>query len=445
MSSSFLDRFDVHRPALTLVIYNPASASLMTGVNTRQRRRAYPSNTMTTSQSSLGKETPHHLEDDESFITDIQLSKSSSATSRGFFHRIGASGSSWSNMIRDFNPAFHFAMQTSEKKSDNDKDDVRPFPETMPWITGALCEATWSPFPIYSDIDDHSHELLCVPHFLRLCARVKLPQIKSINSLWQRLPMISNSSVNINVGTTKILGQDGDVSKYTKTTNVEDGAMNELDLGITYRNSNHSALEHGRRTLDFVIEGCKSPLLSSAKPSRNKLMKRFPRTDSNHLLLRLGGKRHTETVEYIRGSFRFPNPMKFLKDSSEITVMPSYDFAEGEARCILSSDMSRRTRATLKLDADDTTLTIERAFDGGKIIAPTISLNSGEIMYDYYLNLVNSSIQGTVDPMRGIIVKWTDGDSVGGSCWVTECRVPLGMSSHEKLAADIKVGRRWAI
>jgi hypothetical protein len=348
-------------------------------------------------------------------------------------------------MIRDFNPAFHFAMQTSEKKSDNDNDDVRPFPETMPWITGALCEAMWSPFTIYSDIDDHTHELLSVPHFLRLRARVKLPHITSINSLWQRLPMVSNSSEKINVGTTKILSQNGDAVTYTKKTNVEDGAMNELDLGITYRDSNYSALEHGRRTLDFVIEECKSPLLSSAKPSRNKLMKRFPRTDSNHLLLRLGGKRHTETVEYIRGSFRFPNPMKFFKDSSEIMLMPSYDFIEGEARCILSSDVSRRTRATLKLDADDTSLTIERAFDGGKIIAPTISLNSGEIVYDYYLNLVNSSIRGTVDPMRGIIVKWTDGDSVGGSCWVTECRVPLGMSSHENLAADVKVCRRWAI
>ena len=40
--------------------------------------------------------------------------------------------------------------------------------------------------------------------------------------------------------------------------------------------------------------------------------------------------------------------------------MPSYDFVEGEARCILSSDVSKRTRATLKLVADDTTLTIER-------------------------------------------------------------------------------------
>ena len=408
-SSSFLDRFDVHRPALTL----------MRGVDTRQWRRPRKDNV---AQSSLGiKGISHSLDDEDS-------------SAPGFIQRIGACGSSWSNMMRDFNPAIHFAMQTREKRSNDDNDDVRPFPETMPWITGGLCEVTWSPFPIYCDTD-HTHELLSVPQFLRLFARVKLPQITSMTSMWHRLPMISNS---------RLTSQDGDAVTDTKTTNVRDGALKELDLGITYRDSHYSAIEHGRKTLDIVIEECGSSLPSSAKLSSNVLMKRFPRKDTNHILVRLvGGKRYTDTFDYIRGSFRLSNPMKFLNESSEITVMPSYDFVEGEARCILSTDVSRRTRATLKLDADDTTLTIERVFDGGKIIAPTISLNSGEIVYDYYMNLVNSSIRGTVEPMRGIFVKWTDGDSVGGSCWVTECRVPLGMSSHENLAADIKVGRRW--
>lgn len=459
-SSSFLDRFDVHRPALTLIIHNPTSALLMSGVDTRQRRRLRKDddegttfgissklsalfqigNTMTTSLSSSEKGTSHNLDDEEHFFMDQKYPVSSASHKSKY-------GSSWSNMMRNFNPAIHFAMQTREKKSNNDNDDVRPFPETAPWITGALCEVTWSPFPIYCDID-HTHELLSIPHFLRLCARVKLPPITSMASIWQQLPMPSNSGVNVNVGTTTTASQDGDVTTYTKTTNVGDGVRKELDLGITFRDSHYSALEHDRSTLDFVIRECGSSLPSSAKLSSNVLMKRFPRMDdSKHPLVRLvfGGLRHTDTIDYISGSFRFPNPIKFLKDSSEITVMPSYDFVEGEARCILSSDMSRRTRATLKLDADDTTLTIERVFDGGKIIAPTISLNSGEIVYDYYMNLVNSSIRGNVDPMRSITFKWTDGDSTGGSCWITECRVPLGMSSNEKLAADIRVCRQWVI
>ena len=98
-----------------------------------------------------------------------------------------------------------------------------------------------------------------------------------------------------------------------------------------------------------------------------------------------------------------------------------------------------------------------------KIIAPTISLNSGKIVYDYFVNLdgrrrhdpgdgkkkrVNSSIRAHVDPTRGIILKWTDGivgGGGGGSCWVTECRVPLGTSGPGPLATDVRVGRRWVI
>ena len=67
-----------------------------------------------------------------------------------------------------------------------------------------------------------------------------------------------------------------------------------------------------------------------------------------------------------------------------------------------------------------------------KIIAPTISLHSGKIVYDYYLNLdghcrrryksvdergrggrVNSSIHTHVNPTRGIMLRWTD-NIVGG-------------------------------
>lgn len=101
-------------------------------------------------------------------------------------------------------------------------------------------------------------------------------------------------------------------------------------------------------------------------------------------------------------------------------------------------------------------------FTQSKIIAPTISLNSGKIVYDYYLNLddtksnkqleqsnrkVNSSLRAHVDPTRGIVLKWTDGirGGTGGSCWVTECRVPLGTTAPGPLAADVRVGRRWVI
>lgn len=150
---------------------------------------------------------------------------------------------------------------------------------------------------------------------------------------------------------------------------------------------------------------------------------------------------------------------------AKVSVSPSYDFIKGIARCVVSGDVgsSGRTRAVLRLDvADDCTLTIVRALDESKIIAPTISLNSGKIVYDYYLNLddtksnkqleqsnrkVNSSLRAHVDPTRGIVLKWTDGirGGRGGSCWVTECRVPLGTTAPGPLAADVRVGRRWVI
>lgn len=52
-----------------------------------------------------------------------------------------------------------------------------------------------------------------------------------------------------------------------------------------------------------------------------------------------------------------------------------------------------------------------------------------------------------MDPTKGIILKWTDGitGGSGGSCWVTECRVPLGTTAPGPLAADVRVGRRWVL
>jgi hypothetical protein len=48
-----------------------------------------------------------------------------------------------------------------------------------------------------------------------------------------------------------------------------------------------------------------------------------------------------------------------------VSVSPSYDFEEGLARCVVSGDVgsSGQTRAVLRLDADDSTLTVVRALD----------------------------------------------------------------------------------
>eukprot|EP00580_Thalassiosira_gravida_P016354 CAMPEP_0201665758 /NCGR_PEP_ID=MMETSP0494-20130426/6804_1 /ASSEMBLY_ACC=CAM_ASM_000839 /TAXON_ID=420259 /ORGANISM="Thalassiosira gravida, Strain GMp14c1" /LENGTH=245 /DNA_ID=CAMNT_0048144781 /DNA_START=156 /DNA_END=889 /DNA_ORIENTATION=+ len=244
--------------------------------------------------------------------------------------------------------------------------------------------------------------------------------------------------------------------------------MKELDMGVSYRESPSrpgGAVE--------VLLGRWRPSLPAASPP---LLRGVDDDDNikhrrrNHLLVRFatGGRPEGKTndssfrkeilssIEYVKASFRMPTPF-FLrnrystKNRDGVSVSSSFDFAEGIARFVLSGDVgsSGRTRAVLRLDgAEDSTLTIVRALDESKIIAPTISLNSGKIVYDYYLNLdgisssqsneyrrkANSSIRVHVDPTNGILLKWTDGirgggRSGGGSCWVTECRIPLGTTA----------------
>jgi len=180
------------------------------------------------------------------------------------------------------------------------------------------------------------------------------------------------------------------------------------------------------------------------------------------------------SIQYAKASFRLPTP--FFWPSKRVLVSPSFDFGTGEGRCVFSGDVGKsgRTRAVLRLSEDDSTLTFVRALDDSKVIAPTISLNSGKIVYDYYLNLdnvgrskrshdrhdgscgrVDSSIRAHVDPTEGILLKWTDsihgrdGGVAGGrdgSCWVAECRIPLGTTAPgSPLAADVRVGRRWVV
>ena len=84
-----------------------------------------------------------------------------------------------------------------------------------------------------------------------------------------------------------------------------------------------------------------------------------------------------------------------------------------------------------------------------KIIAPTISLQTGKIVYDWHIGLKNnSSIRTHVDPSNGIRVVWIDGvhgKVTGGNCWVTEVRAPLGFTAPGSRIGDIRIGRRWVM
>jgi hypothetical protein len=182
--------------------------------------------------------------------------------------------------------------------------------------------------------------------------------------------------------TTTIGDDDGDIDvattkTTTTTTSVRTGARRELDVGITYRRGRRRRRRlvrpdgRGRDTLEIVLGGSGSdvPVAAAAKTKRS--------STNDHLLVRLavgkGGRRgssSSSSIEYARGSFRLPRiPLFFLRSKGGVSVMPSYDFVEGSARCVLSGDVgsSGRTRAVLRLDADDSTLTLVRALDGRRV------------------------------------------------------------------------------
>jgi len=416
------------------------------------------------------------LDDGEIFLDPPTSTSSNGKSSRGLFsiRKMGNSilGNGWGRSLENVHPEIQYELKTREQQSttsngDEEIVDTRPFPDSAPWLTGISCGVIWSPFPIYKTgyPEGCGHKLLSVPHYVRCGAKLSLPRVSSlVRQAWRQ-------SVGV------IRGKSADQQHLQQPFRA---TTRELNLGITYQENPYHT-ETG--TLEFLLGRSRSSIPPSAKLST---MKKSLLSDddkyrrNNHLLVRLATGRSDKNnnkattirntlsaIEYIKGSFRMPTP-SFMRNKGAtrvlrgkgVSVSPSFDFVEGIPRCTVSGDVGKsgRTRAVLRVDVDDSTLTVVRALNENKIIAPTISLNSGKIVYDYYFNLdgassskeayrkVDSSLRAHVDPTKGIILKWTDGIKGGqGSCWVTECRVPLGTSAPGPLAADVRVGRRWVI
>ncbi|KAL7528413.1 hypothetical protein ACHAXR_004446 [Thalassiosira sp. AJA248-18] len=520
-SSSFLDRFDSHGPTLTLTLRDPYRTTLLGGGasssggsdrrskfwsskssydNYTPKKKPKPvtaddgtfglssklaglfhiSPSASTDDTLLSSSTKSqfadgYMLDDGDIFLDPPSSSSSegSSSSRGLFsirdvgNGILGGTSSLSECVQNVHPELRYEV----------KSNTTPFPDSTPWLSGLSCGLTWSPFPVYKSgyPDGYGHKLMSVPHYIKCGARLSLPRISSTIRNWRSTNRgITNSFTMDNRPTTK----DLDLGfTYRESTYSPTGGTLELLLGRSRQSLPPAKLEDGTAV---PSKGINSQFLRQADDHRK----------NNHILVRLATGGRTQktilsssqnsllsSIEYAKGSFRLPTPF-FLrtKYNDRLSVSPSFDFVDEVARCVISGDVgsSGRTRAVLRLDSeDDSTLTIVRALDERyvvytlfiKIIAPTISLNSGKIVYDYYLNLdgisgqknishrkvVNSSLRAHVDPTKGILLKWTDGigggrnAGGGGSCWVTECRIPLGTTAPGPLAADVRVGRRWVI
>lgn len=346
----------------------------------------------------------------------------------------------WSECLSNVHPEMRYEIMTRQSlSSTNDAGGsaTKPF-SSLPWLSSASCGIAWRPFPVRKSAEEHG---INSPHYFRCCASLSLPRI---SNLW------------------KIFTSDKQVRLKAR----------DLDVGLTYRDDSISS-STGMPAVEILFGRTRPSLPPPNFCGSTARIKSILKSDkyrrNNHLMVRLAtgdekGRKSGSTIEYTRFSLRLSTP-SFLrrfrnKRGKGVTVMPSYDFIEGKARCVLSGDVGStgRTRAVLRLDVDDSTLTLVRALEGNKIIAPTISLQSGKIVYDYHIDLedgesptshqkVGSSLRAHVDPSKGVILKWTDGipGGSGGSCWVTECRVPLGVTAAGPLSADVRVGRRWVM
>jgi len=512
-TSTFFNKFETRGPSFTLTLRDPSTVTLLSGGSSSSSitSKLWPSKrdvvankkapavqdnddgtfgiysklatifhiTPTSNngqplQSSSQFADGYMLDDGEIFL-DPPTSTSSNGKSRGLFsiREIGNSilGNGWGRSLENVHPEIQYELKTREQQSttlngNEEVIDTRPFPDSAPWLSGLSCGMIWSPFPIYKMgyPEGYGHKLLSVPHYVRCGAKLSLPRVSSlVRQAWRQ-------SVGV------IRGNSADqkhLPPFKPTTR-------ELNLGITYQENPYQP-ETG--TVELLLGRSRPSIPPSAKLSTMKkslLSDNDKYRRNNHLLVRLATGRSDKTnnkatitnnllssIEYIKGSFRMPTP-SFMRNKGAtrvlrgkgVSVSPSFDFVEGIPRCTVSGDVGKsgRTRAVLRVDVDDSTLTVVRALNENKIIAPTISLNSGKIVYDYYFNLdgassskeayrkVDSSLRAHVDPTKGIILKWTDGIKGGqGSCWVTECRVPLGTSAPGPLAADVRVGRRWVI
>jgi hypothetical protein len=261
-------------------------------------------------------------------------------STRQFFPLLGGFGrlKSWSDCVQSVQPELTYEIKTRGSSSfdgdENSNTDMRPCPQSLPWLNAVFCGLKWRPFPTYKPGEGYGHKLMSMPHYVRCGATISLP----------RAPWRSNAEM------------------ATK--------KRSLDVDLTYLDN--SSRKGGRLE---VLLGRSAPYLRP-QPADGR-----GNTQNNHILacFATGTRKDNNSpmpslvssIEYLIGSFRVPLPsfLSFLRRSKSISkgvsVSPSYDFIDRKARLVLSGGVgaSGRTSAVLRLDSDDSTLTIVRALD----------------------------------------------------------------------------------
>mmetsp|Transcript_22507 Transcript_22507/g.34012 ORF Transcript_22507/g.34012 Transcript_22507/m.34012 type:complete len:297 (+) Transcript_22507:149-1039(+) len=165
--------------------------------------------------------------------------------------------------------------------------------------------------------------------------------------------------------------------------------------------------------------------------------------NSINIVARLSlGRKHL--LDSIKGNFMFNLPDTL--SLSEVKVSPGINFLRNTPSLTFEGiTRSRRTKAVLNLQNDDSTVTVVHALDERNIISPQIMLKNAKIVYNWNVMLDSGSVRTRVDPTEAIDITWTDRSMNGG--WVTDISVPLKMSkvtSLKAMASNIRVRRQFS-
>ena len=248
----------------------------------------------------------------------------------------------WSDCIKNVQPEMAYEIRSRassyDSEDDNVKVDTRPFPQKLPWINSVSCGLKWRCFPTYKPEEEYGNKLMSVPHYVRCGASFSMPRVSKLLASLKR--------------------QSGG----SKLTDAMSNKRN-LDLEVTYLDDAYRQGGH----VEFLL-GKSS---SSRRPISTNQASHSRR--NNHILARFAtgmynGKRNaslTSAIEYLRGSTYIPLPEFLHKRCSGMSLATSYDFINRKPRVVVSTDVgvSGRTSAILRLDSNDSTLTVVRSLD----------------------------------------------------------------------------------
>ena len=220
---------------------------------------------------------------------------------------------SLSECIENASPEICFDVRTRQQT--REEEDSRPLPKLAPFLTSVSSGLRWSPLGGQAQT-------------IRCGARLRL--LKA-SALWRRWRSTSR----------------GIAYDFTEDSGKSRRITRDVDLGVTYDGT--------RQSLEFLL----GQQVADARTGVHET-----KSHPSHLLVRLATTKQTNKspIEFVRGCFGLGVP---FRNKNRIFVTPSFDVPKGDFRCVVSGDfgLSGQTRAVLRMEEFDSTLTLVRDLD----------------------------------------------------------------------------------